>query len=345
MTKPALHLLISTPLHLLLLDPVSEQYSILRSGDGYYFGITFKEGTVILTHSGGYLQYFRPHAKPWMTISNLGQPHQVEWVDENILVANTGRNCISVFDSEGLFCKDVYLNSIRWDDKDRNREGNHFNSIHREGDRIYVVAHNYKRPSEVWTLSWPELKVIEQKVTGAGWAHNVWIGEKGMVICDSKNGGLHEVLSGKTIWKSEDQPVMTRGLAVSNDHIFVGRSLYNERKDRYWKDGGVWVLNRKTLQVVKTIPLPGVGDVQEIRLVGSPDACHNGETINLQDLAPLQRHSPVIEWAYRLRKQSPSLRRNSFPMSQIVRIAQMTGRMRNSLYRTVQNNPPGTKNP
>lgn len=339
-----MHLLISTPLHLLLLDPVSEQYSILRSGDGYYFGITFKEGTVVLTHTGGYLQYFRSHAKPWMTISNLVQPHQVEWVDGNVLVANTGRNCLSVFDSDGLFCKDVYLNSIRWDDKDKNREGNHFNSIHRDGDRIYLVAHNYKRPSEVWTLSWPNLEVLEQKITGAGWAHNIWIGEHGMVICDSKNGGLHEVLSGKTIWKSEDQPVMTRGLAVSSDYIFVGRSLYNERKDRYWKDGGVWVLDRKTLQVVKTIHLPGAGDVQEIRLVSSADACHNGQTINLQDLAPLQRNSLVIEWAYRLRKVYPALRRNSFPMSQIVRTAQMTGRIRNFLHQMVQNKQPETKN-
>jgi hypothetical protein len=331
-----MQLLICTPLHLFLFDPATNQISPLRSGDGYYFGITFKDRTVVITHTGGYLQFFNSHAKPWLTTSHLVQPHQAEWVDGNILVANTGKNCLSVFDSDGQFSRDIYFNSIRRDDKDSNRAGNHFNSVHRAGDKIYVVAHNYTRPSVVWVLSWPELQVIEQKVTGAGWAHNMWIGEWGMVICDSKNGALHEVQSGKTIWRSEEQPLMTRGLAVSKDHIFVGRSLYNERKERFWKDGGIWVLDRKTLQVVERIILPGIGDVQEIRLVGSSDDCHNGQTIDLQDLVPLKRNSLIVQWAYRLRKRYPSTRRNYFPMSQIVRMAQMTGQIGNSIYRMTQ---------
>jgi hypothetical protein len=331
-----MQLLISTPLHLLLYDTDNGQSSTLRSGDGYYFGITFKEGMVVTTHTGGYLQYFSSHAKPRITVPHLVQPHQIEWVEGNILVANTGRNCLSVFDHDGSFCRDVYLNTIRLDDKDRNREGNHFNSVHREGDRIYIVAHNYDRPSEVWILNWPELQVVDRKETGAGWAHNIWIGEWGMVICDSRNGGLHEVLSGETLWKSEEQPLMTRGLAVSKDYVFVGRSAHSQRKERYWKDGGIWIFDRKTLQVVDKIVLPGVGDVQEIRLVGSADACHNDQVLALQDLLPLRRKSLIIQWAYHLRKSNPSLRRNLFPISQIVRAAQMMGRMRVCLYRIRQ---------
>ena len=341
-----MHLLISTPLHLFLYDTDKGQISTLRSGDGYYFGITFKNGIVVTTHTGGYLQYFSSHTRPRITLPHLVQPHQIEWVEDHILVANTGRNCISVYDDRGSFCRDVYLNSIQWDDKDRNREGNHFNSVHRIGDRIYVVAHNYERPSDVWTLSWPELQVIEQKATGAGWAHNIWIGEWGMVICDSRNGGLHEVQSGKTLWKSEEQPVMTRGLAVSADHVFVGCSAHSQRKERYWKDGGIWIFDRKTLRVVEKIILPGVGDVQEIRLVGSPDPCHNDQTLRLEDLSPLKRNSSVVLWAHGLRKRFPSLRRNAFPISQIVRTAQMTGRARNVLYRALhksrQDNLPGS---
>jgi len=328
-------LLISTPLHLLLVDPANGQTSVLRSGDGYYYGITAKDGAVVLTHTGGYLQYFRAQAKPQVTINNLIQPHQVEWVDENVLVANTGRNCLSVFDRNGNFCRDVYLNSIRRDDKEKNRLGNHFNSVHREGNQIYVVAHNYERPSEVWVLSWPELEVVGTQVSGAGWAHNIWIGEWGMVICDSKNGCLHEAISGKTIWKSEEQPVMTRGLAVSKDYIFMGRSFHNPRLERYWKDGGIWILDRGTLKVVEKIILPGVGDIHEIRLVGSPDACHHDQVLTLQDLAPLKQTSPIIQFAYHLRKSFPSFRRNFFPMSQIVRGAQIAGRLRVSLSHQV----------
>jgi hypothetical protein len=322
-----MQLLISTPLHLLLVDPVHNQTSVLRSGDGYYYGITAKDGVVVLTHTGGYLQYFRTQAKSQVTINNLIQPHQVEWVDEYVIVANTGRNCLSVFGRNGDFCRDIYLNSIRQDDKEKNRLGNHFNSVHREGNKIYVVAHNYERPSEVWELTFPELEVISSLACNAGWAHNIWIGERGMVICDSKNGCLHEVISDKTIWKSKEQPVMTRGLAVSKDHIFIGCSSHNPRLERYWKDGVIWILDRTTLQAVDRITLPGVGDIHDIRLIDCFDVCHNDQVLTLKDLAPLKRISPMIQLAYHLRKSYPSLRRNFFPMSQIVRGAQMTRRL------------------
>jgi hypothetical protein len=322
-----MQLLISTPLHLFLLDPATGQISCLRSGDGYYYGITAKEGTVVLTHTGGYLQYFHDQAKPQITIKNLVQPHQVEWIDENVIVANTGRNCLSVFDEKGNFIKDIYLNSIREDDKEKNRQGNHFNSVHREGNRIYVVAHNYERPSEVWTLTWPGLDVIGSQGTGAEWAHNIWIGEWGMVICDSKNGSLNEVISGRTIWESKEKPVMARGLAVSKDHIFIGCSSINPRLERYWKDAAIWILDRTTLQPVEKLILPGGGDIHEIRLVGVPDACHNDQVLTLKNLAPLKLTSPIIQLAYQLRKSTPSLRRNFFPMSQVVRGAQMAQRL------------------
>ena len=328
-----MQLLISTPLHLLLLDPETRQTSVLRSGDGYYYGITAKDHRVVLTHTGGYLQYCAPNARTRRTISTLNQPHQAEWIDDTVVVANTGRNCLSLFDADGNFLKDVYMNSIRVDDKEKNRSGNHFNSVHRLKDRLYVVAHNYDRPSEVWVLTWPGLEVVEQKTTGAGWAHNIWIGEHGMVICDSRNGSLHEVISGQTLWRSDRQPVMTRGLAVSPDYIFVGCSLHNPRKERFWKDGGIWVLDRHDLRTLADIPLPGVGDVHEIRLIGSADECHNESILSPQDLLPLKRRSPVVDLAYRFRKSFPALRHDFFPMSQLVRSAQFTRRWWDSQVR------------
>jgi hypothetical protein len=326
-----MQLLISTPLHLFLLNPATGQTSTIRSGDGYYYGLTAGNGKVVLTHNGGYLQYFRSNVRPLKTINHLIQPHQVEMVGDQVVVANTGRNCLSVFDGNGNFVKDVYLNSIRFDDKEKNRLGNHFNSVHRQGSKMYLVAHNYERPSEVWTLTWPELEVIGPQASSAGWAHNIWIGEWGVVICDSKNGALHEVTSDKTIWKSDQQPLMTRGLAVSREHVFIGCSLHNPRRERFWKDGGVWILDRSSLRTIDKIILPGAGDVHDIRLVGCPDACHNDLVLNLDDLMPLKRISPIIQLAYRMRRLHPSLRHNFFPMSQIVRGVQMAHRLQISL--------------
>jgi len=247
-----MQLLVSTPLQLLVVDVNTGQSSTLRTGDGYYFGITHKNGTVVLSHSAGHLNYYSD-GKIKTTVTHLIQPHQIEWVEDKILVTNTGKNCISVFDEDGILCRDVYLNEIKWDDKDKGRLGNHFNSVHRDGDRIYLVAHNYDKPSDVWELTWPDLEIVETKVTQAAWAHNVWIGEHGMVICNSKHGTLYEVQSGEIIWDSGEKGIMTRGLAVTDDYLFVGRSMYSERKTRAWKTGGLWIIDRKTLKTIEKI--------------------------------------------------------------------------------------------
>lgn len=328
-----MQLLVTTPLQVFLVDPANGRTSILRAGDGYYFGVTHHAGTLVLSHSAGYLQYFNPHARPVQSIDHLVQPHQIEWVGDQVLATNTGKNCLSVFDPQGNLIRDIYLNDIRWDDKDGDRRGNHFNSVHKIGESIFIVAHNYARPSEIWELTWPDLQVVQNTVTAAAWAHNIWSCEWGLVICNSRRHSLHDVLSGQDIWQGGDDTTITRGLAATSDTIFVGQSIYAERKERYWKSGGVWIIDRKTLKTLDHIPLPGSGDVQEIRLVGVQDDCHNGEMILPQALTPVRRGSGVIALAYNLRRKFPALQQSRFPVSQLVRFVQMIPRWQRSLQK------------
>jgi len=338
-----MHLLISTPLQILLLDIDSHASTAIRTGDGYYFGITHHQGTMVL-NTAGYLQYFKTREKTKHTHNRLKQPHQIEWVGDLVLVTDTGSNSLAVFDSQARLVKRIYLNEIRQDDKDRGREGNHFNSVHRFGERVYVVAHNYERPSEVWELNWPGLEVVGKITTKAAWAHNIWFGENGLVICDSRNGGLYEVKTGDTLWKSSDAQAFTRGLAVSEELIFIGGSQYQERRERYWKSGKLWIVDRKTLRLLDEFPLPGSGDVQELRIVGQVDECHNGEIIGMSSLDAIRRRSPVVLSAYRLRQKYPALQRDIFPLSPLVRGVQYLPRWKKRLksgFKQFFRNPAG----
>lgn len=87
-----MQLLVSTPLQIFLVDLNSGDYSILRGGDGYYFGITHRSGVIALTHSSGYLQLCKYGIKPTYSLNHLVQPHQIEWIGSDILVTNTGLN-------------------------------------------------------------------------------------------------------------------------------------------------------------------------------------------------------------------------------------------------------------
>ena len=173
--------------------------------------------------------------------------------------------------------------------------------------------------------------MVDIKVCRVSGAHNLFPCEWGLVICNSKQSSLYEVSSGETIWRSNEEARITRGLAASDDYIFVGCSMHSERRERYWKTGGIWIIDRKTLKTMGKLPLPGSGDVHEIRLIGIPDECHNDQVITLDNLICINKVSSFINLAFKLRKTSPLFQRDLFPISPLIRTFQMTARWKRSI--------------
>lgn len=215
--------------------------------------------------------------------------HQIEWASDRLLVIDTGRERLSAYDVGGALIQEVALGEHRWAVGPDGLRGHHFNSVHHCGDRVWVVAHNYDHPSELWELTWPDLELAEIHSTTAAWAHNTWDCDHGLITCDSRFGSLHEVYSGETIWTADEDNVITRGLAVGSDHLFIGRSEFGGRGERLVNDGGLWIVDRSTLTTVERLRFPGIGCVNEIRLLDGPDECHNGEPFNEELLAGLSR--------------------------------------------------------
>jgi hypothetical protein len=304
-----MRLLVATPLYLLLLDLESGRMSELRSGDGEYYGLTWRPGALLVSHSnvsneelltheqfvgadrGEVASYARDGTVLGRTLRRLLLGHQIEWVEDRLLVVDTGRERLSTYAADGALIRDVALGEQGWDRDPHGGLGHHFNSVHRCGDRVWVVAHNHERRSEVWELTWPALEVVEVHETNASWAHNAWEGSLGLVICDSRSGSLHEVRSGETVWAAEDGAI-TRGLAVNAEHLLIGRSEPSGRHGRLVSDGGLWVVDRKTLVTVEQFRFPGRGCVNEIRLLDGADECHNGEPFDDGLLVGLSRPQP-----------------------------------------------------
>lgn len=213
--------------------------------------------------------------------------HQIEWVEDRLLVVDTGRERLLSYTADGAPIREVALGEHAWDRGPEGRLGHHFNSVHRSGERVWIVAHNHDLPSEVWELSWPALELVRVHATGAEWAHNVWDGECGLVVCDSGRGSLREVRSGETIWSCGEERTVTRGLAVGEEHLFIGRSGFADRGERLVNDGGLWVVDRARLTTVEQLRFAGSGCVNEIRLLDGPDECHNGEPFDERLLAGL----------------------------------------------------------
>ena len=286
-----MEILVATPLSIFQFDPETGKTELLRTGDGEYFGMSWNSTNFITAHSlidnftlktwgdyqktdGGNLQYHSTSDNKYITNKHLVQPHQIECIENKVLVTNTGKNCISVYAADGTFEKDVYLNNLRWDIGENNIKGNHFNSIHRIGKYVYLIAHNHGRPSEIWKLSWPDLKVLETKSTAAKWAHNIWQGEHGTVLCNSMDGSLIDAEKGEVIWKAAESPIFTRGIIATEGYIIVGRSEIGSREERKNNNGGLWILARKSMKTIDKYIFKGSGVVNEIRLIDGKDDAH-----------------------------------------------------------------------
>ncbi len=319
-----MRLLITTPLETSVFDTDTRQLTPLRMGDGEYFGSSWNERILVFGHTAvdgmdlvtwqdyrnavvGFLRIFRRGGdEVVLSAKELVQPHQILCVDDRIVVANTGRNCLSVFDESGALERHVYLTDKQWDRNQEGRTGNHFNSLFRLEDRLYVLAHNFDRPSAVWRLTWPGLERVDVTETAGSWAHNLWPCEWGVVMCDSKRGRLIDALSGKILWESGEERVMTRGLAATDQHLFIGRTEYGGRTLRQVSDGGLWVVDRQTMRTVDRVIFPGSGTVNDVRILDGPDACHPEATaLQPDEWNRFKRIKPLYAVSYGMRRRLP----------------------------------------
>lgn len=303
-------LIFSTPLALYSYDLIHAKLETLAVAQREFFGITWDKECIFLSHSNidnaslktethyrssgqGYVRGYFDNGSTIIT-SGLSMPHQILSDSRGRLLAtNTGFNSITVIDLSKREESTHTLNEIDCDVIGDEKRGNHFNSFFEHNDFLYVVAHNNSRKSAVYELDLSSLTISKVYETQAEWAHNIWICEHGMIICDSKNGSLYEVYSGETLWKAEDHPIITRGIASTEDYLFIGRSEYGDRLSRRWSNGGFWIVDRKSLKTIETVKLPSTGCINEMRLVDVTDYCHNAPVLTLDKLKNVKSITPL----------------------------------------------------
>jgi len=307
-----LHILVATPGFIISHDTSSAKSEIVESGRGNYYGITWSPtgSEVVLSHSGvdGQslvdLESYATSERGYLTLGGqatwqfLSAPHQVLWVDDTIVVTNTGRNALTKVNP-----RDHSIIQHRYDDSLWDRlsstsfDGAHLNSIYHSGDTLYVVAHNFNKGSYILELDWPTLEEKGRRpVHSATGIHNLWIDETGRFItCDSNNGTLIDVDNADVLWSNQQQG-FTRGLAAADQTVLVGHSEKSRRADRRSSETGLWILDR-SFRTLDYQYLGHFGAVQEVRIVDAPDLCHHGKILSPGALDGLGARSRQISEA------------------------------------------------
>lgn len=211
----------------------------------------------------------------------LSQPHQLICAPNNWIIAtNTGRNCFTLYDPSSGFYKDIRINDIHWDRLgEDNSCGEHFNSVYLKNNRLYVLAHRFKKTSHILEFSYPDCILLERyEIKQRSGLHNIWVDDSGnMMACHSDAGELIEVKSNETIWAT-GSPCYSRGLAATTDIIIVGDSIVTStRESRKNSSTVLWVINRKTLNTIDYLQLGAFGSVHEVRILDVADEAHHGK--------------------------------------------------------------------
>lgn len=320
-------LLVSSASRIIHCNTKTGKKEVVRMNDGEYYGITGDQHKLFTVHTGidsldpyyredysrsvkGYTTRFG--SKPIKSKPELSFPHQIMAYENNLYVANTGKNCLSIYDYDLNLIRDVYPSGKKWDITTDGIKHDHFNSIYIAGSDLYFLAHNHGKKSSVWKLDKESLNTRAILETNAYYAHNIWHEENDLMICNSREGSVYNVDLGKEVWKSPEARVLTRGVALSDDYVFIGRSEYGTRKSRKVSNGGVYVLDRKTYKMLDLIKLKGSGVVYELRILGQRDFAHNDSVMPISHATKLKNVSKqdALMNAIRIPNRFYTFRRN-----------------------------------
>ncbi len=290
--------IVSTVGFLLIVDMASKRVVPLENHRAEYYGITWfaMDSRLVASHSGldnNTLVDIGSYALSEVGSLSIGdteterflsQPHQILCAsDGRIVCTNTGRNCITLMDPRKPgHWQEVRLSPARWDRLSPDEQvGDHLNSVFERSGKLYVLAHGFRKGSELATFSYPAMELLaRESITNRSGMHNIWVTRDGQRIgCHSEAGAVLDIGAGDILWEA-GMPIYTRGLAATEEVVVVGESQKTARNDRRCSMSGLWILDRRSWSTLDYICMGPFGAVHEVRLLDHPDDAHHGHAFS-----------------------------------------------------------------
>lgn len=199
--------------------------------------------------------------------------HQIDFIEEDLYVTNTYDNSILIYSKltskNNLhwknYSKIIYPNGRLLNGR-RSSNYNHFNSLFKYKNKIYLIAHNEtkktNRSSEIYSLNPITLKTLDREQIQGSNCHNIYIDNEKKMFCKSLEGTLS--INEKDVILHKN--VFTRGLSVSNEYIILGGSdIQHNRLKREKTNGYIYIYDTK-LSLKQTILIQHT-QIQEIRML------------------------------------------------------------------------------
>ncbi len=205
-----------------------------------------------------------------------GNPHQILEIDGKIYATDTSINCINIFDIKSEKVERLF-DPVKQEEVEidkpvhyRDMDKNHINSLHYDGEFLYVLLHNWgKRFSEYLKLDL-KLNLVKRKQLRAKFAHCVYL-DRGIV--STLDTGLSQYIvreDNSCIRLKNINKDFIRGYAANKYFHIVGVTNRENMTSR------LIFIDKTTLK--QTELKLDCQDFAELRLIGEFDYSHNKES-------------------------------------------------------------------
>jgi hypothetical protein len=240
----------------------NQAYQWVKIADGQFRGITCC-GNQFLILGDQQILLFNEQMKPIKHSKILGTAdyHGARVIGNLAYVVETGYNAIGIYNIENL----EIIGKIRF--SQLNYDVNHVNDIYIEDDSLFVSMFSLKEPwrnkdgldGVILEYSLKEDKVIKIHYRQLSQPHSVLYYKGDLFYCNSREFEVKQ--EGKLLFKAQS---FTRGLAVTDQFLFVGQSLSRNMNTKQFNEAvknnikcGIHIIDRFSQENL-FIPLPSV---------------------------------------------------------------------------------------
>lgn len=132
-----------------------------------------------------------------MYLSHSGRSGNLASIEAHMRSEAGFINSIIILNSTDWSTRQIRFDDVHWDRFDPAGQGSHFNSVEFDGNKLYVLAHNFDAGSYELQITWPDLGSATRRSFPGQQLHNLWYRDNDTHIsCDSPNGGLVELNTG-----------------------------------------------------------------------------------------------------------------------------------------------------
>ncbi|RMG74270.1 MAG: hypothetical protein D6710_01770, partial [Nitrospirae bacterium] len=131
-------------------------------------------------------------------------------------------------------------------------------------------------------------------------AHDIASYEDKLLSFSSIRGLLIDLSTNEILYRVTEDPVFLRGLSITNEYIYIGRSGVVPHNKRSTANGAVDVLDAKTFSVIKTIRAPFVsqGNIYCVRVLDEEDIAHYNRIMGSSEIESILGTYPSVLQSY-----------------------------------------------